>query len=125
MLSNTPAAGSHKITPQNRSERELKYRNWQVFVGNANPFPMIMPEAINEHDALIAAQERWSGAAVKPSGPAEELPDNDLINEQCTAWLRTLKRQDILQKLNQVKPALREHYRAALNELKKTARLNG
>jgi len=97
----------------------VKWRNWQVTVGKSNPFPMIMPEAITEAEALQAARERWSAATVKPSGPAEELPDFDLMRSQCEEWLNLPARADILQKLNHVSPALREHYRAELNKIKR------
>lgn len=96
----------------------MKYRNYQVTVNGSNPFPMILPEAITEPEALQAARERWPEAAVKPSGPAEELPDFDSIRSHCREWLKLKSRADILQKLNQVKPDLREYYRAELNRLK-------
>lgn len=97
----------------------MKFRNWQVSVGSYNPFPMILMEALTESEALQAARERWPAATVKPSGPAEELPDFDLIRSQCSEWLKLPTRADILQKLNHVSPALRECYRAELNKMKR------
>lgn len=97
----------------------VKYRNWQVSISGYNPFPMIMPEAITEAEALQSARERCPAATVKPSGPAEELPDFDLIRSQCAEWLNLPSRADILQKLNHVSPALREYYRSELNKIKR------
>lgn len=97
----------------------MKYRNWQVTVKGFKPFPMILMEAVTEPEALQAAQERWPAATVKPSGQTEEFPDFDLIRSQCKEWIKLPSRADILQKLNHVSPALREHYRAELNKMKR------
>ena len=94
------------------------YRNWQVCTGNHKPFAMILMQAVSYDEALAGARERWADAEVSPSGPAEVLPDIEAIAAECKRWLEQLTRQQIMQKLNQVKTSVRELYRDELNKIR-------
>lgn len=95
------------------------YRIWSVKTGSYDPFPMILPEAVIEAEALAAARERWPDSEVTASGVAEDDLDMAAISADCVKWLRELTRPQIVQRLNRMKPALREAYRAELNRVRK------